>query len=235
MKNQTLIYTPPSELDQMEQALLGALLSGENVPAFFDGQMFYCGKHSIIYKAAADLRAQGISPDILSVTRSLNETGQIASVGGPAYIASLTNYVPLKGVIPHYAQTIAEEHEKRRVKTALAKALEEMDKSRDTAGVIQNIISELSTHKKDIDKKTEWTAAELKNHEFPDIQWVVPDLVATGLSVLAGAPKVKKSWLALSMAIAVASGGAVLGKILAKNRECFVFLWKILPSGSRTG
>jgi hypothetical protein len=171
------------------------------------------GKHSVIFKATADLKAQGISPGILSVTRRLNETGQTDSSGGPAYVANLTSYVPLKGVIPYYAQTIADEYEKRRVKTALVKALEEIDKSRDAGRVIQNIISELSVHKKDTGKKTEWTAAELKTHEFPDIQWVVPDLVATGLSVLAGAPKVKKSWLALSMAIAAASGGAVLGKI----------------------
>jgi hypothetical protein len=48
MKNHSPIYTPPAELDQMEQGFLGALLSGEDVPAFFGGQMFYGGKHSII-------------------------------------------------------------------------------------------------------------------------------------------------------------------------------------------
>jgi RecA-family ATPase len=47
----------------------------------------------------------------------------------------------------------------------------------------------------------------------------VPDLVAVGLSVLCGAPKVKKTWLALSMAIAVASGGAVLGKIPVQKQS----------------
>jgi hypothetical protein len=39
------------------------------------------------------------------------------------------------------------------------------------------------------------------------------------LSVLAGAPKVKKSWLALSIAIAAASGGAVLGKIPVQKQD----------------
>jgi hypothetical protein len=43
MKNHSPVYTPPAEHDQMEQALLGALLSGEEIPSFFDGQMFYHG------------------------------------------------------------------------------------------------------------------------------------------------------------------------------------------------
>jgi replicative DNA helicase len=169
MKNQTLIYTPPVELDRMEQGLLGALLSGEDIPGTFDSQMFYDKKHSTIYKATRDLQALGISPDILSVTRRLSEIGQIDAVGGAAYVASLTNSVSLQSVIPHYAECITGEYERRMVKTALAKALEEMDRSYDTARIVQSVIEALSTHKTDTGRKTEWTAAELKAHEFPEI------------------------------------------------------------------
>jgi hypothetical protein len=214
VKSQSLIYTPPAELIQMEQGILGVLLSGEEIPGFFEGQMFYSKKHLIIYKAATDLQTRGISPDILSVSKSLGETGQIEDAGGTSYVASLTNYVLLKDVVFHYAKTIAAEYERRKVTTALVKALEEIGKNHgDTAWIVQNVITELSAHREDAGRKTEWTAAELKTHEFPDVQWVVPDLVTAGLSVLCGAPKVKKSWLALSMAVGVASGGAVLGKI----------------------
>jgi hypothetical protein len=214
MKNRSLFYTPPPELDQMEREILGALLSGEDIPTFLDGHMFYSGKHSAIYKAARDLQTQGIIPSILSVTKYLGETGQTEVAGGPAYVARLTDHIPFKGSIPYYSETIAGEYKKRKMRLALLKALEEIDKNHgDTDRIVQNAINELSAHKEGTGKKTDWTAAELKTHEFPDVQWIVPNLVAVGLSALCGAPKVKKSWLALSMAIAVASGGAVLGKI----------------------
>ena len=56
------------------------------------------------------------------------------------------------------------------------------------------------------------TAAELQAMDFPPIQWIVPDIVPEGLSLLAGKPKLGKSWLALDMACAVAMGSTVLGK-----------------------
>lgn len=59
-----------------------------------------------------------------------------------------------------------------------------------------------------------FTAAELQRMEFPPINWIVPDVVPEGLTILAGKPKVGKSWLSLDAALAVAAGGNVLG------REC---------------
>lgn len=43
------------------------------------------------------------------------------------------------------------------------------------------------------------------------MRYVVPGYIAEGLTVLAGRPKLGKSWLALDLAIAVATGGAALG------------------------
>jgi len=59
-----------------------------------------------------------------------------------------------------------------------------------------------------------FNAADLQGMEFPPINWVVPDILPEGLTILAGKPKLGKSWLALDMALAVAGGGSVLG------REC---------------
>lgn len=57
------------------------------------------------------------------------------------------------------------------------------------------------------------TAEDLEKVEFPPIRWVVPDMLGEGYAILSGRPKRGKSWLALSLALAVASGGHVLGKI----------------------
>jgi hypothetical protein len=49
--------------------------------------------------------------------------------------------------------------------------------------------------------------------EFPEPTWAVPMLLPEGLSLIVSPPKVGKSWLALGLAVAVASGGRALGKI----------------------
>lgn len=57
------------------------------------------------------------------------------------------------------------------------------------------------------------TATELLQRKFPPIDYVVPGYLADGLSLLAGRPKVGKSWMALDFALAVGLGGAALGSI----------------------
>jgi hypothetical protein len=59
--------------------------------------------------------------------------------------------------------------------------------------------------------QTRFTASELLAREFPEPRWAVPGLIADGLTLLAGAPKLGKSWFALNLAVAIASGGKALG------------------------
>jgi AAA domain len=58
-----------------------------------------------------------------------------------------------------------------------------------------------------------FTAATLQQMEFPPVQYAVEGFVAEGLTLLAGKPKIGKSWMALEFAIAVSSGGNALGEI----------------------
>jgi hypothetical protein len=57
------------------------------------------------------------------------------------------------------------------------------------------------------------TAADLLALELPPTKWVIPGLVPEGLMILAGRPKVGKSWLAMNLPLAVAGSGPALGKI----------------------
>jgi len=56
------------------------------------------------------------------------------------------------------------------------------------------------------------TAAELVAKEFTPPRWAIPGLILSGLTVLAGPPKIGKSWMALDLCLAVATGGLALGK-----------------------
>src|SRR5438874_3819251 len=57
------------------------------------------------------------------------------------------------------------------------------------------------------------TAADLVAREFREPKWAVPQIVAEGLTILAGKPKTGKSWAALDFAVAVAGGYSALGNV----------------------
>jgi hypothetical protein len=59
------------------------------------------------------------------------------------------------------------------------------------------------------------TAVDLWSMIFPPIKFAVPDIIAEGLTLIAGAPKRGKSWLALDLCTTVAFGGMTLG-----DRKC---------------
>ena len=50
---------------------------------------------------------------------------------------------------------------------------------------------------------------------FPPVRWIVEGVIPEGLTLLAGPPKLGKSWFTLDMAIAVATGGNCLGREVA--------------------
>jgi RecA-family ATPase len=50
------------------------------------------------------------------------------------------------------------------------------------------------------------TAAQLDDTDIPPLSWAVPGLLPEGFGILAAAPKIGKSWLVLSLGLAVASG-----------------------------
>ena len=55
------------------------------------------------------------------------------------------------------------------------------------------------------------SASRLSRMTFDPMRWTVDGLLPAGVTLLAGKPKVKKSWLALSVAVAVATGGKAFG------------------------
>lgn len=66
------------------------------------------------------------------------------------------------------------------------------------------------------------SADEILSREFPEPVWAVPGLLPVGLTILAGAPKIGKSFLALQIALSVATGGRVFGEPIAKG--CVLYL-----------
>lgn len=61
--------------------------------------------------------------------------------------------------------------------------------------------------------RTSWTAADLMSMDFPEPRWAVPGVLCEGVNLLAGPPKVGKSWLSLGLGVDVALGGRAFGSI----------------------
>jgi hypothetical protein len=72
--------------------------------------------------------------------------------------------------------------------------------------------------------KTQWSVAELYDEPFPALKFIVPGIVPSGITSLAGRPKVGKSWLALQIAQAVGTGGHTLGQAVAAGKVLYLAL-----------
>jgi len=64
------------------------------------------------------------------------------------------------------------------------------------------------------------SASDLLRMDIPELRWAVPGFLPEGLTVLAGNPKVKKSWLALGAMLAIGAGQPVLGKFETTPAKC---------------
>ena len=68
------------------------------------------------------------------------------------------------------------------------------------------------------------SAADLMQMEFPPTEWIVPDVLPEGVTLLAGKPKMGKSWMTLGLAEAVASGGVTLGRQIKQGDVLYLAL-----------
>ena len=69
-----------------------------------------------------------------------------------------------------------------------------------------------------------WSVAQLYDTSFPPLRWIVPGVLPTGLGFVSGRPKIGKSYLVMQVSGAVATGGVVFGKRVARGRVFYLGL-----------
>jgi hypothetical protein len=74
------------------------------------------------------------------------------------------------------------------------------------------------------------TGQQLDALDIPPMKWAVEGILPEGACLLAGSPKIGKSWLALNLALAVANGGVALGRIKVEQGNV---LYLALEDGTR--
>lgn len=113
--------TPPQDIPAEQSALGGMLLSKDaiaDVVEVLRPTDFYRPAHQLIYDAVLDLYARGEPADAVTVSAELTRAGQLARVGGAAYLHTLIATVPTAANAGYYAQIVAEKAILRRLVTA---------------------------------------------------------------------------------------------------------------------
>lgn len=64
----------------------------------------------------------------------------------------------------------------------------------------------------------------LDAQDFPPLAWAIPGLVPEGFGLFTGPPKIGKSWCALGIGLAVATGGLALGKVATGRPRPVLYL-----------
>ncbi len=107
---------PPQAVD-LEEAVLGALMLDKealtDVVEILKKDSFYKDAHQKIYEAILDLFQKAEPIDILTVTQELKKRGELEIIGGPFYIAQLTNRVASSANVEFHARIISQKHIQR--------------------------------------------------------------------------------------------------------------------------
>lgn len=107
----TLQRLPPQNVEA-EMAVLGSMLLEEDAIAvaieIMNEGHFYKGAHKKIFSAIVALFDSSKAADLVTLVDELKKRGQLEEVGGPAYLAGLTNIVPTAANIRHYAKIVKE-------------------------------------------------------------------------------------------------------------------------------
>lgn len=110
--------TLPHNLDA-ERSVLGAILIRNDAinaaTILIDSGDFFRAAHRVIFDRMVALSERGQAIDFITLVEELTRGGQLDEVGGPAYVASLTDGVPRATNVEHYARIIKEKSTRRRL------------------------------------------------------------------------------------------------------------------------
>lgn len=99
---------------ELEEAILGALMlekdAYSSVSEILKPASFYDTIHQIIYTAIVNLASRQAPIDMLTVVEQLRKDGELEAIGGPVYIAQLTEKVASAAHIEFHARIIAQKY-----------------------------------------------------------------------------------------------------------------------------
>jgi replicative DNA helicase len=110
--------TPPQDVAAEQCALGGMLLSKDaiaDVVEILRATDFYRPTHATIFEAVLDIYGRGEPADPITVAAALADSGDLARVGGAAYLHTLIASVPTAANAAYYAKIVSERAVLRRL------------------------------------------------------------------------------------------------------------------------
>ena len=100
---------PPQNLEA-EQCVLGSILLRPGTLAktleILSSTDFYKEAHQVIYNGLTSLFERNEPQDLITIVNYLKDANKLDSIGGPAYLAGLTDIVPVAANINYYARIV---------------------------------------------------------------------------------------------------------------------------------
>ena len=109
--DENLRRVPPQSLEAEESVLGGVMLDNtviDRVIGMLQPEDFYRGAHRRLFRAMVDLNGRSEPIDLITLSEALKARGELAEVGGAAYLAELTERVPTAANAVHYAKIVRE-------------------------------------------------------------------------------------------------------------------------------
>lgn len=219
----------PPQAPDVEQVVLGQVLleSGclSEVSGFLTEAQFYVHAHRLIYEAIMQQSDAGEPINIVTIVQRLKRNETLDIVGGPFYIAQLTNKVASGTNVEYHGRIILQKYLLREIaRVGSAAWTEGMDDSNDPLEEIERLQSSLASlqdmitsgKKGDIARAVKQVFADYDSKDSPAIPTGITALDnitqggfrPTEMIVLAARPGMGKTSLAISMqeVMSVAAG-----------------------------
>jgi len=177
-------------------------------------ESFYYGDHARLFAVLVDNLEKSLPADATAVGFDAPELRAIAADA----MSSVSSYI----YAPGYAGRVADLAGRRRLVAVAQRVVKAAYDG--AAGEAEGILAAELVRQRPGVSVAAYDAATLLNTVFPEPTWLVQKLIPAGLVVLAGRPKLGKSWLALQLAGAVASGGKFLDTDTPRRGVLYVAL-----------
>jgi hypothetical protein len=214
---------PPNNTDA-EQAVLGiVLIEGTSVLPKLAGALevndFYLESHRIVYDTMLSMAAANVPVDTITLSERLRAQGQLEQVGGAVLLANLQITATVGVHLTHYIE-IVRAHALRR--SLIQEASRRIGEAFDAAVPAAEILDGLRLSIDDLAKRalasealfTAYAAEDLLALDLQPPTFHIDGWIPTkGLSFIVGDSEAGKSWFMLYLALCIATGTPVLGKL----------------------
>ena len=179
-------HLPPQALD-LEAAVLGAALlevtaQRTMLTTLATEQVFYSAPHQQVYLAISDLLQAGQHADLLTVVQQLRTRGTLQRVGGPAFVAGLTQRVGSAAHVETHCR-ILQQHYARRVVIQAGTELTAYgyDDGRDPLELLAQAQTQLTGLHRTLETRPPTTAADAFEVTFERLAQAVQQQGLTGI------------------------------------------------------